>query len=76
MEIQINNYSITVLEMLFRSMKDADLAQTFDASVYLYNFVSKEGIYPSKIVAGFYSSMALLSDMSEMQFWQIKSIYS
>lgn len=76
MEIQINNYSITVLESLFRSMKGAGYQKIFDASVYLYNYVSKQGIYPPKIVAGFYSAMAILEDLSLNQFWQMMSIYN
>jgi len=75
-EIQINNYSISVLESLFKSMGGASKTQLFDASVYLYNFVSKEGIYPAKIVDGFYSAMAIMSGLTSDQFWQIKSIYS
>ena len=75
MEIQVNNYSITVLESLFKGMKDASYEQIFDASVYLYNFVLKERIYPPKIVEGFRSSMAILNELSQDQFWQIKSIY-
>lgn len=74
-EIQINNYSVAVLESLFKSMRGASYDQMFNASVYLYRFVSKEGIYPAKIVAGFYSAMAIMSDLSADQFWQVKSIY-
>jgi len=76
MEIQVNNYSITVLESLFKSMRDASYEQIFDASVYLFNFVSKERIYPPKIVQGFGSAMAIMSEISVDQFWQIKSIYT
>lgn len=75
-KIQINNYSITVLELLLKSMPKSSYDEIFDASVYLYNFVSKEGIYPSKIVDGFCSAMAIMSDLSADQFWQLKSIYS
>ena len=75
MEAQINNYSVTVLESLFKSMKDAPYNQIMDASSYLYNFVSKEGIYPQQIVAGFYSAMVIISEMSLDQFWQVKSLY-
>jgi len=75
-EIQVNNYSITVLESLFKGMKDAGYEKIFDASVYLYNFISKERIYPPKIVEGFRSAMAIMSDMSTDQFWQVKSIYT
>jgi len=75
MKVQINNYSITVLESLFKGMPDANYEQVFDASVYLYNFVSKERIYPPKIVEGFRSAMTIVSDLSPDQFWQIKSIY-
>jgi hypothetical protein len=75
MEIQVNNYSITVLESLFRSMKDAEYPDIFDASVYLYNFVMKERIYPPKVVEGFRSAMAIMSELSQDQFWQIKSVY-
>ena len=76
MEIQVNNYSVTVLESLFKGMRDASYEQIFDASVYLYNFISKERIYPPKVVQGFGSAMAIISDLSMDQFWQIKSIYS
>ena len=75
MEIQVNNYSITVLESLFSSMKDAEYEKIFDASVYLYNFVVKERIYPTKVVEGFRSAMAIMSELSTTQFWQIKSIF-
>jgi len=76
MEIQINNYSITVLESLFKGMRDASYEEVFDASVYLYNFVLKERIYPPKIVQGFGSAMAIMSEISMDQFWQIKSVYA
>lgn len=75
-KIQINNYSITVLELLLKFMQEASYDEVFEASVYLYNFVSREGIYPSKIVDGFYSAMAIMSELSADQFWQLKSIYS
>jgi len=76
MEIQVNNYSITVLESLFKSMKTAEYSEVFDASVYLYNFVQKERIYPPKVVEGFRSAMAIMSELSTTQFWQIKSLYT
>jgi len=75
MDVQVNNYSITVLESLFRGMKDAEYQKIFDASVYLYNFVSKERIYPQKIVEGFRSAMVIMSDLSQDQFWLMKSIF-
>jgi len=75
-EIQISKYSVIVLEFLFTSLRDASYDQMFDASVYLYNYVSKEGIYPAKIVDGFYSAMSILSELTTDQFWQVKSIYS
>jgi len=75
MDIQINNYSVTVLESLFRTLKNAGWQEISDAAVYLYNFVSKEGIYPKRIVEGFYSAMVIMSDMSTEQFWQVKSLY-
>jgi len=74
-QITINNYSISVLESLFTSMKGAGYKEILDASIYMYENVKKEGIYPSKIVAGFYSAMAILEEMSLDQFWQVKSIY-
>jgi len=71
----INNYSITVLESVFKAMKSAGYEEISDAAAYLYKNVKKEGIYPPKIVGGFYSAMAIVGGLTLDQFWQIKSIY-
>lgn len=76
METQINKFSIAVLESIFRSMQDAGHRAILDASVYLYNFVSKEGTFSSEITDGFYSVMMMLSEISADEFWQLKSVFA
>ena len=73
-EVIINNYSISVLESLFRSKKDAGYQEIRDASEFLYERVRKERIYPSKVVEGFRSAMSIIQELTMDQFWLLKHV--
>jgi hypothetical protein len=71
-EVAINNYTLTTLESIFNAMRGRSYEEIFDASVYLYCFVSREGIYPPKIIEGFYSAMAIIANLTFGQFLQVR----
>jgi len=75
MSTTFNKNSVTVLEALFKTMRDASYNQIADAATYLFNFVEKENTYSRQIVDAFRSVMEIMSEMSLDQFWQVKSLY-
>ena len=74
-KVEINSYSLVVMEGIFKDMRDSGQREICDAGAWLYNFVKKEGIYPSHIVGGFYSAMEIISDLTAEQFRIIKSFF-
>ena len=75
-KVEINAYSLAVIKSVFMDMQDKGQGEMCDASAWLYNFVKKEGIYPPKIVEGFYSAMEIISDLTAEQFLIIKSVFA
>ncbi len=73
-EIEINDHTLTVLESIFAGMRGRSYEEIFDASVYLYLFVAREGIYPKRITEAFYNAMAIISGLSFGQFLQIRQL--
>ena len=75
MEVQINEKTVAVIKSLFAQMRDGGWQDIVDASIYMYDFVRNEGIYPVPVVNGFYSAMVIISALSMRQFLMIKSIF-
>ena len=75
MEVTLDNFTLTTIESIFRQLKDAEYAEVFETTVYLFNYVIKQKIYPGPVVTGFYSAMCVVANLSIGQFLQIKEIY-
>jgi len=75
MEVVVNNYSIAVIESLFKVMKGHDFDDVAEASSYMYHYVRKEGIYPEAVVVGYYSAMIIVSTLTDEQFEKIRSVF-